>query len=296
MRSSGSTTALCAALSVFIAASPAWAVVTKAGVSARARGNLVGLFSDNDYPRVALTRGEQGMVAVRLLVSPTGRVSSCTVVTSASASLDARTCAVLTARASFVPARTKAGRPTTDTFHQRVMWRIPEPEPDEFEPVAPPLALLDQTVERVIVVRSGTVDSCRSVFTPNLADPDGAEAQVPCAEAAALTPRLLASAPASLGQSYRIITILRRIVGPSGYPAGMIDSRLEAHFIRRMTIDANGSVHACDLVSRDGIKYPASLSSCDAELVRYTPLKPEDGSNDRHVTIVETIRYEEAGP
>lgn len=296
MGSSGSTSALCAALSVAFAASPAGAEVAKAGVSARARGNLVGLFSDNDYPRVALTRGEQGMVAVSLLVSPTGRVSGCTVVTSASASLDARTCAVLTARASFVPARTKAGRPTTDTFHQRVMWRIPEPEPGEFEPVAPPLALLDQTVERVIVVRSGTVESCQAIFTPKLADPDGVEAQLPCAEAAALTPRLLAGAPASLGQSYRMITILRKIVGPGDLPAGLIESRLEAHFTRRMTIDANGSVHACDLVSRDGIKYPAALASCDAELVRFTPLKPEDGSKDRHLTIVETIRYEQAGP
>lgn len=88
-------------------------------------GSLASLISEADYPGAALRNEEQGKVGVRLAVDTMGRVSSCSVFEpSGSASLDAATCTLLKERARFIPARDANGRPVTDTFVQRINWRI----------------------------------------------------------------------------------------------------------------------------------------------------------------------------
>lgn len=88
------------------------------------------LFSSADYPRSAIRAGEQGEVGFRIDIGKDGRVAACTVpATSGSAVLDSTTCRLITVRARFTPARDREGRPTTDSFTGRIIWRLPEPEP-----------------------------------------------------------------------------------------------------------------------------------------------------------------------
>lgn len=291
-RRTAGAAALVLAISISVSVSPLFAAEKK-GSSARARGNLVGLFSDSDYPRQALARDEQGTVAVRLRISTAGRVSGCTVMQSASPLLDARTCAVLTERAFFAPARLKNGRPITDTFKQRVTWRIPDYDSDDDTPLRPIVPFADRTIDRVIVFRNGKLESCRASFTPVLADADGAEAQLPCAEASAHAAQLLADAPAAIGQSFRMVIRLHASIGTDRLKLiDYIDGPLEAHFIKRLTVNANGSPTACDNVSRFDVRFSAELVACVPDRTRFPPLKPDEPSNNRIMMMVETVRYE----
>jgi TonB family protein len=91
---------------------------------------LPSLFSSADYPPSAIRAGEQGEVGFRVDVGKDGRVALCTVTaTSGSAVLDSTTCRLITVRARFTPARDHQGRPTTDSYSGRIIWRLPEPEP-----------------------------------------------------------------------------------------------------------------------------------------------------------------------
>jgi protein TonB len=95
--------------------------------AARAQGSLPGLFSNDDYPPSALSRGEQGTTAVSLTVGPDGRVSGCSVTSSSgSTSLDSTTCSILKRRARFTPAKDQNGSPISDTASTRVKWVLPE--------------------------------------------------------------------------------------------------------------------------------------------------------------------------
>lgn len=91
-----------------------------------AKGNLLSLFSNDDYPESAIRNNEEGTTAVRLSIGTNGRVTGCEITSSSGHSdLDNATCRILTSRARFTPAKNSDGSPTTDTFSQRVTWRIP---------------------------------------------------------------------------------------------------------------------------------------------------------------------------
>jgi protein TonB len=93
---------------------------------ARAKANLVSLFSDEDYPASAVRSGESGATGFRLDVGTNGRVSACTVTSSSgSSALDTTTCRLLKSRARFSPATDSTGGPTTDTVTGRIVWRLP---------------------------------------------------------------------------------------------------------------------------------------------------------------------------
>lgn len=93
---------------------------------ARAKANLVSLFSDEDYPASAVRAGESGATGFRLDVGTNGRVSACTVTSSSgSSALDSTTCRLLRSRARFSPATDSTGAPTTDTVTGRIVWRLP---------------------------------------------------------------------------------------------------------------------------------------------------------------------------
>jgi protein TonB len=94
--------------------------------SAKAQGNLLGLLSEEDYPASALRNEEQGTVTVVLAIGTNGRVTGCNVSSSSgSSALDSATCRLFQRRARFTPARDSNGQPTTDSYTQRVTWRLP---------------------------------------------------------------------------------------------------------------------------------------------------------------------------
>jgi protein TonB len=91
-----------------------------------AKGNLLNLFSTDDYPESAIRNNEEGSTTVRLSIGTNGRVTGCDVISSSGHSdLDSVTCRILSSRARFTPARDSNGNPTSDTFTQRVTWRLP---------------------------------------------------------------------------------------------------------------------------------------------------------------------------
>jgi len=95
--------------------------------AARAKGNLVSLFSTDDYPQSAIRNEEQGTTSVRLSIGTDGRVVGCDVTgSSGSTALDNATCNILRRRARFTPAKDQAGNPITDSYSQRIRWELPE--------------------------------------------------------------------------------------------------------------------------------------------------------------------------
>ena len=92
---------------------------------ARAQANLASYVHDQDYPDIALRRGEQGRVVFVLHISPEGRVTECSVVASnAGILLNARTCDIMRTRARFEPARDLQGNPAPDRVHASISWRM----------------------------------------------------------------------------------------------------------------------------------------------------------------------------
>lgn len=92
----------------------------------KARGGIVSFFSTDDYPSGAIRNKEQGTAGVRFWVSTLGTIRDCKVVeSSGSAILDRQTCAIITKRGRFEPAR-NAGREAVESIgFQRVRWELP---------------------------------------------------------------------------------------------------------------------------------------------------------------------------
>ena len=94
--------------------------------AAKAKGNLLSLFSNDDYPQAAIRSEESGTTAVRLTIGSDGRVSDCSVTSSSgSSSLDGATCSILRRRARFTPAKDQAGNAISDTYSLRIKWVLP---------------------------------------------------------------------------------------------------------------------------------------------------------------------------
>ena len=90
-----------------------------------ATGDLMGLFTPEDYPEAAAEANVTGSTTVSLQIGTTGRVTGCSVISSSgNRSLDAATCRVLESRARFTPARDSNGNATSDTKTQTVTWRL----------------------------------------------------------------------------------------------------------------------------------------------------------------------------
>lgn len=88
-------------------------------------GDLARVFSPEDYPRMALLGGMQGMTAVALLIDEKGKVADCSVVeTSGTAAIDAQSCAIIRGRARLNPALGADGKPAKSGWVQRILWRL----------------------------------------------------------------------------------------------------------------------------------------------------------------------------
>jgi TonB family protein len=91
-----------------------------------AKGDLRTLFSADDYPADAQSRGEQGTVLARLSIDSRGAVNRCEIArSSGSSSLDEATCRILKRRARFTPARDSSGNSVSDTVTTPpIVWRL----------------------------------------------------------------------------------------------------------------------------------------------------------------------------
>jgi TonB family protein len=88
--------------------------------------NVVMMFSTDDYPSSAIMKNEQGTAGVRYRIGVDGKVSDCRLVeSSGSPTLDAQTCAIITKRVRYEPAKTKSGDPVPSIGFQRIRWEIP---------------------------------------------------------------------------------------------------------------------------------------------------------------------------
>jgi protein TonB len=78
------------------------------------------------YPPGALKRGEQGKVAFRLTVDPTGLVSACDVTESSGfKALDAETCEIMAQYAHLKPPRNGDGRAIRAQQNGFIVWKLP---------------------------------------------------------------------------------------------------------------------------------------------------------------------------
>ncbi len=83
--------------------------------------------SESDYPGNALRRGDQGTTRFAITIDGDGRVRDCAVTrSSGSAELDAATCAKVSQRARFTPARDTRGAVVVGRYVSAIRWQIPE--------------------------------------------------------------------------------------------------------------------------------------------------------------------------
>ncbi len=86
-----------------------------------------GWVTNNDYPRVAITREYEGDVTYALEIDINGRPTACRVVSSSGHdSLDQATCRLIERRARFDPATDRSGNDVAGSYRGTVSWTIPE--------------------------------------------------------------------------------------------------------------------------------------------------------------------------
>jgi protein TonB len=84
-------------------------------------------FTTDDYPPSALRRGQEGVVGIRYIIGPDGRIADCRVTQSSNVpALDQASCDLLFRRASFTPAHDSAGCPIPSRATRRIRWQIPQ--------------------------------------------------------------------------------------------------------------------------------------------------------------------------
>ena len=92
----------------------------------RARANLGGYFSTDDYPASAIYAEAEGTTRFSLAIGSDGRVTGCTITgSSGNSALDSATCRILRARARYTPARDQNRNPVSGTDRGSVTWRLP---------------------------------------------------------------------------------------------------------------------------------------------------------------------------
>ena len=95
-------------------------------VGATPSGNPGRWVTNNDYPRADFFNKNEGTTIFLLAVGADGALTDCRVIGSSGfATLDAQTCILLRARATFHPAKDEAGKAVAGFYVNRVLWRVP---------------------------------------------------------------------------------------------------------------------------------------------------------------------------
>jgi TonB family protein len=95
-------------------------------IAVPAKGDVVRIFSDADYPSEAQDRSQEGSAQFLLLIDEKGKVAACHVAkASGIAALDAMGCQAILKRAKFTPARDRAGKPARSTVvTPPIIWKL----------------------------------------------------------------------------------------------------------------------------------------------------------------------------
>lgn len=95
--------------------------------AARPKNDPAGWVGPSDYPYREQQEGHAGLVRVRLDIGSDGRVSGCRVIASSGfPGLDSATCATVSRRARFEPARDAEGRKIAGSYTGSIRWVIPD--------------------------------------------------------------------------------------------------------------------------------------------------------------------------
>lgn len=114
-------------------AQPAVAAESKA-VDPVPLGNPGSWVGPDDYPDEAMANDLEGIVAFRLDIDTSGRVSNCTVTQSSGTDiLDVAACNLISRRAVFSPARDASGAAVAGVYTNRVRWSLPNEMPQPVE-------------------------------------------------------------------------------------------------------------------------------------------------------------------
>jgi periplasmic protein TonB len=90
------------------------------------RNDVLKWITRKDYPKAALATRDEGVTIFAIHINAAGKITECTVTrSSGSAILDQTTCALLTRRAKFNPARGPDGQPVPSVWRSRFVWRPP---------------------------------------------------------------------------------------------------------------------------------------------------------------------------
>ena len=96
-------------------------------VGAKPRGNPGNWITVNDYRSSWINREMTGTARFQLVVGANGRVENCTITNSSGhAELDRATCALVTQRARFDPAKDETGAKISGSYSNAVRWELPE--------------------------------------------------------------------------------------------------------------------------------------------------------------------------
>ncbi len=98
-----------------------------APISARPRNDPNGWVDTRDYKGNWIRQELTGRARFRLEIAADGRVAGCTITgSSGHPELDAATCALVTRRARFQPARGSEGEPVASSYSNAIDWQLPE--------------------------------------------------------------------------------------------------------------------------------------------------------------------------
>ncbi|MEO5640637.1 MAG: energy transducer TonB [Sphingomicrobium sp.] len=246
----------------------------------RAHGDLVGLFSSDDYPNEALQKRETGTVKVRLTIGVDGRISACEVtLSSLSPSLDAATCRVITDRARFEPARDRAGRPVPDSYVQRITWKLPPLLPEPFA---------DHLSRTIVAVHGDGHADCKLVVGEKVVPVD----LTTCDGWRERTVQAMALLPVAVAAPYRATLKVEMLVG-EGLPL-IPNEAMAVRSATRMRIDSAGRVTACQPIMEAMVNGHDAIDLCShIDTMRFVPLPAaQKNRGDRAMVFVRTLTFE----
>jgi protein TonB len=98
-----------------------------APVAAKPRTNPAGWVTTDDYRSNWIRQEMTGKARFRLEIAADGRVTGCTITgSSGHPQLDAATCALVSKRAKFQPARGSEGEPVAGSYSNAIDWQLPD--------------------------------------------------------------------------------------------------------------------------------------------------------------------------
>ena len=147
-------------------------------------------FSDSDMPSYIQTAGISRRVLTRLLVSPDGKVESCSAeVSSGEVRVDRDTCSLMMERTKFRPARWTDGSPVYGVYRLVFDWTVGPRLPGILSDLELTVAALPKGAHSPATVRVmfavdevGKPSSCTAEITPGIPKANWALAPVACAE------------------------------------------------------------------------------------------------------------------